>query len=98
MPSEVTWNGIAKSYRVGKYNFVQNRMQLIDDDDVIKYLKTTKHFTVIDKTPKKVEAPVEPEGDEKPEATEPEGEAAEPKGDDDDGPKRGPRARATRGK
>jgi hypothetical protein len=84
MPAEVTWNGIAKSYRVGKFNFLQNRMQVIDDPELIGYLKTTKHFTVVDVAPKKVAAKAAPAAA----PVEPDEPAAEkPK------PSRGPRTR-----
>jgi len=91
MPAEVTWNGIAKSYRVGKYNFVQNRMQIVDDPEVIGYLKTTKGFTVIDmkaapapKSPAKTAA-VKPETE-----TEPEPETEPEVNDEPKKPARGP--------
>jgi len=97
MPAEVTWNGIAKSYRVGKYNFVQNRMQIVDDAEVIGYLKTTKGFTVIDKAA--APAPKAPAKTApataaavKPEA-EPEAEPDESTDDEPKKPVRGPRTR-----
>ena len=79
MKAEITWNGIAKSYRVKTTEFRQNRTRTVDnDDDLIRYCKSTKGFTVVvdESAPKPIAAKA-PE----PPADEPEAED-EPKGDD----------------
>jgi hypothetical protein len=79
MSAEVTWNGIAKTYRVGTKSFVQNRMQIVDDPDVIAYLKMTKDFTVIDIPEAKAKAKPEPEAKAEPAGEPSANEGSEPR-------------------
>lgn len=75
--AEVTWNGVAKSYRVGTEVFMQNRSRTEDwSDEMVKYLEATKGFSVVRKDApapapkaeaKKTEAaPAEEKPEEKP--------------------------------
>lgn len=82
--AEVTWNGVAKSYRVGTEVFQQNRSRTEDwPEEMVKYLESTKGFSVVRKgdapAPKKVAAKTEAApAEEEPAATE------EPKDDDEE--------------
>lgn len=69
--AEVTWNGIAKSYRVGTEVFQQNRSRTEDwSEDLLKYLKATKGFSVVEKpAAKKPEAKAEAAPAKEPEPT-----------------------------
>lgn len=95
MPADITWNGPAKSYRVGQYNFLLNRQHpTIDDDEMIEYLKLQKGFTVTELPKKVAPAPVAAAAPVAATATEPV--------DSDDAesgtkPSRGPRTRGSRG-
>lgn len=63
--AEVTWNGIAKSYRVGGEVFNQNRARLDEwSEDLYAYLKRTRGFTVVDKPVAKKAEPVASKDDE----------------------------------
>jgi uncharacterized membrane protein len=80
--AEVTWNGTAKSYRVGTEVFHQNRSRTEDwPEETVKYLEATKGFSVVRKeaapAPAKA-APAKAEATE-PEATEPEATEETPK-------------------
>jgi hypothetical protein len=71
--AEVTWNGVAKSYRVGTEVFHQNRSRTEDwPEETVKYLEATKGFSVVRKeaAPAPAKAETKP-ATEEPKATEP---------------------------